>query len=198
MSNTSPEQSRQTQFGRGAAANDSAVDADNEAVPAADTEQPANNRRKPHMRSRMARGGMVRFFNFLMTLAVLGAIGFFVAVWYSKTEFVARGPLSAATTFTVPKGASFNSIVPGLEAKRIIKPQGPLRVFVRGVQAAGKASELKAGEFAFEPGMSMQDVMLQLTDGRSIEYPLTLPEGLTSYQIMERSHLPAIPLHLTD
>ncbi|MCJ8310211.1 MAG: endolytic transglycosylase MltG [Rhizobiaceae bacterium] len=140
----------------------------------------------PVKRSARARGGMVRFFNFLMTLALFGAITFVGIIWYGKTEFEAPGPLAESTTFTVPKGATFASIVPGLEAKNIIKKQGPLRVFTRGVRAAGQGSALKAGEFAFTPGMSMRAVMQQLTEGRAIEYSITFPEGWTSFRIMER------------
>ena len=140
----------------------------------------------PSRRSDKARGTMVRFFNFILTLLFLGAIGFVGAVWYGKTQFEATGPLAKEETFVVPKGASFASIIPGLEQKKIIPQQGPLRVFLRGVRAAGKSSALKAGEFGFTPGMSMREVMMQLTEGRSIQYALTFPEGWTSLRIMER------------
>ena len=141
---------------------------------------------RKNRRSRSARGMMVRFFNFLLTLAIIGAVTFAGMVWHGKNKFEAKGPLQAATTFEVPKGASFRSIIPGLEKAGIIEEQGVLRVFMRGVQAAGKASKLKAGEFGFKPNMSMREVMLELTEGRSIEYSLTFPEGWTSYRIMER------------
>ena len=144
---------------------------------------------------------MVRFFNFLLTMAIVGAIAFAGMVWHGKNKFEAKGPLQAGTTFEVPKGASFRSIIPGLEKAGIIEEQGILRVFMRGVQAAGKGDKLKAGEFGFTPQMSMREVMLQLTEGRSIEYSLTFPEGWTSYRIMERigadttlvGDIPAIP-----
>ena len=140
----------------------------------------------PVKRSSRARGSMVRFFNFLMTLALFGAIFFVGIIWYGKTEFESPGPLAEATTFTVPKGATFSSIVPGLVEKNIIKQQGPLRVFTQGVRVVGQASGLKAGEFVFTPGMSMRAVMEQLTEGRAIEYSITFPEGWTSFRIMDR------------
>ncbi|MEE9376214.1 MAG: endolytic transglycosylase MltG [Rhizobiaceae bacterium] len=140
----------------------------------------------PVLRSKKARGTLVRFFNFLMTLAFLGAVGFVGNVWYTKTQFEAKGPLAEPATFVVPKGASFNSIIPGLEAKGIIPKQGIMRVFKRGVSSSGKSSALKAGEFAFTPAMSMREVMTQLTDGRSIEYSLGFPEGWTTHKMMQR------------
>lgn len=140
----------------------------------------------PTSRSSRARSTMVRFFNFLLTIAFLGAIAFVAFIWYGKSQFDAPGPLAKEETFVVPKGATFSSIIPGLEEKNIISAQGPLRVFVRGVRAAGKSSALKAGEFGFTPGMSMRQVMMQLTEGRSIQYSLTFPEGWTSQRMMER------------
>ncbi|MEP1205920.1 MAG: endolytic transglycosylase MltG [Rhizobiaceae bacterium] len=141
---------------------------------------------EPKRRSKRARGGFVRFFNFLMTLALVGAILFVGAIWYGKKEYDAPGPLQEETTYLVKKGATFSSIIPDLEAKNIIKRQGPLRVFSRGIKASGKGSGLKAGEFAFAPGMSMREVVKQLTEGRAIEYRITFPEGWTSFQILER------------
>jgi len=143
----------------------------------------------------------VRFFNFLMTQAILAVVGFIGVLWYSHFQFDQPGPLAAQTTFEVPKGATFSSIVPGLEKKGIIPKQGVLRVFVRGVKNAGKSSQLKAGEFSFAPAMSMRDVMDQVTSGRAIQHTVTLPEGWTSYKIMERiqfsdiltGELPPIP-----
>ena len=144
--------------------------------------------RRPHKssRSKKARSTTVRFFNFLLTLAFVGVVAFVAMVWYGKEKFDEPGPLRTATTFDVPKGATFNSIVPGLEAKSIIPEQGPFRVFVRGVQAAGKSGDLKVGEYGFKPGMSMRQVMLELTEGKPITYSVTFPEGWTSYKILER------------
>ncbi len=140
----------------------------------------------PRKRSKSARSTTVRFFNFLLTLAFVGVAVFAGMIWFGKQQFDQPGPLAAATTFDVPKGATFNSIVPGLEAKNIIPTQGPLRVFVRGVQAAGKAGDLKVGEYGFQAGMSMRQVMLELTEGKPITYTITFPEGWTSYKMMER------------
>ena len=156
----------------------------------------------PPLRSKKARGALVRFFNFLMTLAFVVAVLFVASIWYGKTQFEATGPLSESTTFVVPKGASFVSIIPGLEAKGIISKQGIMRVFKNGVSSAGKSSELKAGEFAFAPGMSMREVMTQLTEGRAINYSLTFPEGWTSHKMMQRiaasdilvGDMPSIPI----
>lgn len=137
-------------------------------------------------RSSWARSGMVRFFNLIMTLAIICVVGFIGLIWYSDKSFDETGPLREEATIEIRRGATFTSIIPDLEAKNIIPQQGPLRIFIRGVRSANKTSALKAGEFAIQPGMSMRQVMNHLTEGRSIQHTVTLPEGWTSYQIMER------------
>ncbi|MEL6752258.1 MAG: endolytic transglycosylase MltG [Pseudomonadota bacterium] len=137
-------------------------------------------------RSRGARNPLVWGLNLLLSAAFLGALVFAAAFWYGSQRFDAPGPLAEATTFTVPQGASFRSIASDLAEAKIIEAPGPLRIFTRGVTASGKGRDLQAGEFAFSPGMSMRDVMNVLTEGRAIEYRITLPEGLTSYQMIER------------
>ncbi|MEL6744057.1 MAG: endolytic transglycosylase MltG [Pseudomonadota bacterium] len=137
--------------------------------------------------TRRRSGGMfVRIFSFMLTLALIGAVAAVGLVLHGDRQFDEAGPLQEATTFEVPRGATFTSIIPGLEQKNIIPKQGILRVFLRGVQANGKASSLKAGEFAFDPGMSMRQVMTELTEGQAIEYRITFPEGWTSLRMLER------------
>ncbi len=137
-------------------------------------------------RSRKARNPLVFIFSGLFTFAILGAMLVASYFWYMQNEFTAEGPLAEPTTYTVQKGANFSSIAGELAAQDIIKQQDFLKVFTTGVQRAGRDRDLQTGEFAFTPGMSMRDVMEELVDGTPIQYRLTLPEGLTSYQMVER------------
>lgn len=137
-------------------------------------------------RSRFARSGFVRLASFMLTLVFLGVLGFGAVIWYGKTEFEKPGPLSQAATVVVKPGTGLNIVTAQLEEKGIIPEQGAMQIFKRGVQASGKDKSIKAGEFGFKPGMSMQQVMLELTEGKPITYSITLPEGLTSYQIIQR------------
>jgi len=45
---------------------------------------------------------------------------------------------------------------------------------------------MKAGEYIFQPQMSMYDVMETIRSGKGILHKVTLPEGLTVFQIFER------------
>src|SRR5271163_3515664 len=50
----------------------------------------------------------------------------------------------------------------------------------------GNRGALKRGEYAFKAGMSMNDIENELVAHRVVRYKLTIPEGLTSEQIIQR------------
>ncbi|MEZ5801183.1 MAG: endolytic transglycosylase MltG [Nitratireductor sp.] len=54
------------------------------------------------------------------------------------------------------------------------------------MRAYRASSSLKAGEYAFNPGMSMFEVMDTIRSGKGVVYKVTLPEGLTVHQIFQR------------
>ncbi len=134
-------------------------------------------------RSSGARNKLVVFFNFVISSAMLLAIGAGVAVYFGAREFDSPGPLKNEITVQVKKGAGLDKISRMLEAKGIIDQ--PL-IFKYGVRAYHAQGKLQAGEYAFKPAMSMRQVMTTLTSGKAIQHAFTAPEGLTSVQIMQR------------
>jgi UPF0755 protein len=137
----------------------------------------------PPKRSRQARNGIVVFFNFLMSMLVLVALGLFAGIYFGKLRFEEPGPLQSARTVVVKEGSSLARIAEQLEAAGVIDSELLFRIGVRGYGVAGS---LKPGEYAFTPGMSMYDVMETIRTGKGILYKITFPEGLTSYQIVEK------------
>jgi UPF0755 protein len=59
-------------------------------------------------------------------------------------------------------------------------------VFIGGVFALNARSELKAGEYLFPKGASVKDVVETIVEGKVVQHQLTVPEGLTSEQIVAR------------
>jgi UPF0755 protein len=55
-----------------------------------------------------------------------------------------------------------------------------------GGWTGGKPLQLKAGEYELQPGTSMRLVAEILAEGKSLLYRVTIPEGLTSQQIVDR------------
>lgn len=137
----------------------------------------------PPKRSRMARNQTVVFLNFLMSLLVFGALAGGAAFWVGKLRFEETGPLTKARTVIIEEGSGLNTIAGKLQSAGIISSDF---IFSHGVKAYNAAGDLKAGEYAFKPGMSMRQVMETIRSGKGIVHKVSIPEGLTSFQIMQR------------
>lgn len=114
---------------------------------------------------------------FLVVLLVVAAAG---AVVWEQVRFYAPGPRAAKGTETVvliEPGTGVNGISERLAAAHVI--DNPL-LFRAGVRLRGEAAKLKAGEYAIPSAASMSDIADILIAGKSIEYKLTVAEGLTS------------------
>ncbi|KQT52923.1 MULTISPECIES: endolytic transglycosylase MltG [unclassified Aureimonas] len=137
----------------------------------------------PPRRSRGARNQIVVFFNFLFSAALVILLCAAAIVYWGKTEFEGPGPLTEQASLLVPRSSSLESIASNLERSGIISDA---RIFEYGVRFSGVAGQLKAGEYGFEPGSSMRDVMEKLQSGSSILYSVAIPEGWTIQQIYDR------------
>jgi UPF0755 protein len=133
-------------------------------------------------RSRQRRG-FVDFVNALLTLVVLGLLvagGLFL---YGVHSFYAAGPLKADTNFVVEKGNSLATVAERLEAQGLIDNR---YIFEIGSWASKKQGALKAGEFRLAANASMADVLTELTEGKPIQHGVTIPEGFTVAQVVDR------------
>lgn len=149
---------------------------------------PANPRgRRPRRESRKVKG-FVRFVSGVMTtlLLALGLLGGVGVLLYR--QFEQPGPLEVSRTIAIPKGDGRIEIAERLEREGIISSRWVfmLNHLMRSRFGAQKAGELKAGDYEFKKNASMSQVLDTLIEGRSILQKLTIPEGLTSQQIVER------------
>jgi UPF0755 protein len=97
------------------------------------------------------------------------------------------GPLAAAQTVVIPKGASSNDIAERLEREGVISSHWTFMLNYLAQNRFGrKETVLKHGEYLFKQGVSIRDVMEILSEGKSVLYKVTIPEGLTSNQIVDR------------
>ena len=133
-------------------------------------------------RSRYARNGWVVVFNFFFSVAILSLLAAGAALYWGGREYVAAGPLEQSTRVIIPKGTGLRDIGDNLSRNNVIK--SPF-LFWASVSLQKKASQLKAGEYFFEKGTSMRDVVAKLIEGKAVIYKVTLPEGLTSQQIVK-------------
>ena len=72
-----------------------------------------------------------------------------------------------------------SQIARDLEAAGIIADQKLFRLYARYRKLD---SGLHAGEYEFQPGISMEDVLAQLVAGKTVLRFVTIPEGLTSHE----------------
>ncbi|MEX0627869.1 MAG: endolytic transglycosylase MltG [Cucumibacter sp.] len=126
---------------------------------------------------------ILQFLNGLLMLAVLGiAIGV-ATVLFAMNRFYAEGPLIAETTFMVERGNGLSEVASRLADAGIIENSW---IFRFGGVALKKQSEIKAGEFRIAARSSMAGVLDELTEGHPILHQVTIPEGFTSWQVVER------------
>lgn len=91
------------------------------------------------------------------------------------------GPLGEETAVVVPSGADLGAISRELARAGVV---GHAAAFAVAVRVTGNARRLRAGEFAFAPGMTMREVADHLAEGAFVQRRLTVPEGLTTAEIV--------------
>ncbi len=134
-------------------------------------------------RSDQARSPVVRFFSGLFTLAVLGVLGLGALFYFGRQEFVAPGPLAADAIVSIPAGSGVEGIASALQSRGVISNSW---LFIAAAQLSGESARLKAGEFAFRAGASMRAVMATIVSGQVVQHTVTIPEGLSSAQVVQR------------
>jgi UPF0755 protein len=113
-------------------------------------------------------------------VATIAALG--ILAW-GYAEFTRPGPLTAPRVVVIPSGSGLERIGNTLLANGVI--QHP-RIFALGAKLSGEARSLKAGEYRFTEGVSPRDVMAILKSGATVVRRLTLAEGLTVFQVVEK------------
>jgi UPF0755 protein len=102
---------------------------------------------------------------------------------YAHLKFTRPGPLAADKTFQVERGGGVLGIAAELEKAGIISSAN---VFAAAATATSKRGRLKPGEYLFKRAMSMRDVLALIVSGKIITYKVTIPEGWTTAQALDR------------
>jgi UPF0755 protein len=137
----------------------------------------------PPPRSRAARHPLVVFLNFLLTIVVVAVVGAGGAIFFGKMQFEREGGLDQPRSVTIERGTDVAGIADLLQRAGAISSKW---IFVAGVWFSGEQSNLKAGEYLVPAHASMRQIMESMVAGRGILYSISIPEGLTSKQIVDR------------
>ena len=120
---------------------------------------------------------LARALVFLVVLAAVIAGG---VAWFVHA-YRAPGPLTAPVTLVIERGSGLTSIAARLEEAGVV---GNRWVFLAGIALEGGDRNLKAGEYAFAPGTSPAEAADLLARGSNVSHKITIPEGLTSAEIV--------------
>ncbi|MGO3930798.1 endolytic transglycosylase MltG [Rhodopseudomonas pseudopalustris] len=138
----------------------------------------------PPKRSDRARSPLVIIGNAIITILLvlmIGAGGIYV---YGKQKIEAAGPLQEDKVVNIPQRAGLGDIAEILQREGVI--ENNRWAFIGSVLALKARSELKPGEYSFHKKASLRDVIGTIVEGKVVQHTVTIPEGLTSEQIVAR------------
>ena len=101
---------------------------------------------------------------------------------FARQHYLQAGPLKAPVILVIEKGAGVPAIGAQLADAGVIETDLDLIVAAR---LTGRSRGLKAGEYEFPSAISLSGVFDLLESGRTVIHRLTVPEGLTSTQVVE-------------
>lgn len=145
--------------------------------------EPSRAPERPNRAERVRFHPLISIMNGLLTLVFIMLIGLGGLVYFLKVQFDKPGPLQTSATMVVPKGQGVNFIAARLEREGIITDK---TVFVASVFYFRAQSKLKAGEYQFPKHASMRDVLDRMVEGKAILHSVSIPEGFTSAQVVQR------------
>lgn len=113
----------------------------------------------------------------LVVLAILigGGVAYFLHLYR------APGPLQAPVTLVIDRGRGLTAITTQLEENGVIANRW---IMLAGVVLDGGDRNFKAGEYAFPAGISPAAAADLLARGGNVTHKITVPEGLTSADIV--------------
>lgn len=118
------------------------------------------------------------FLLFLCLMLLAGGLGYgFFAFNLYKGK---NGPSTEETVVLLPRGSGLSTIVNRLDQAGVIDHPW---LFQLAVRLGGHDRALKAGEYAFSPGVTPDEIIAKLTEGKSMLRRLTVIEGQTVAEV---------------
>jgi len=137
----------------------------------------------PPRRSKSARHPLVIIGNAVLSLFVLLAVLTGALLYVGNQQFDAPGPLPQDRIVIIPHGSGIRDIAEVLNREGVIDQPW---IFIGGVLVLKAREDLKAGEYQFRAHASLRDVVATIVDGKVVAHQISVPEGVTSEQIVAR------------
>src|SRR6202171_2129228 len=138
----------------------------------------------PPKRSDRARNPFVVVGNAIIPIILVLMIGAGGGDFYGRQKNEAPGPLAGDKIVNMPSRAGMTDIADTLQREGVI--DNNRWAFIGAVFALKARSELKPGEYLFQKNASLRDVIGTMVEGKVVQHSVTIPEGLTSEQIVGR------------
>ena len=139
---------------------------------------------RPPLRSQRARNPLVMIGNAIMTLLIISMIVVGAVFFYGKQIIEAKGPLTEDKIVNIPARAGMTDIDDILLRNGVITADR--WTFIAAVVALNARAGLKSGEYLFQKNATLRDVINTVVEGKVVQHAVTIPEGLTSEQIVAR------------
>ena len=121
--------------------------------------------------------------NAIFTVLIVVSVAVGGALYVGKQRFEAPGPLTEDKVVNIPRGLGIRDIADLLQREGVIDQPW---VFIGGVLVLKARGDLKHGEYQFTKGASLADVVNTIVENKVVQHALTIPEGLTSEQIVAK------------
>ena len=112
-------------------------------------------------------------------IAIAGGL----AYSYGKNRLEAPGPLDRDKIVNIPRGLGLREIADLLTRENVIEQPW---VFIPAVVVLKAKDDLKYGEYKFTKQVSVRETIETIVEGKVVQRAFTIPEGLTSEQIVAR------------
>jgi UPF0755 protein len=142
-------------------------------APPAPPAPPPPSKRRPTL------SALSGFLSFLLVAAIAAAIG----VGFGQQKIREPGPLREDKVLFIAPRTEVPEILGQLEREGVIDTPILLNL---ALWLEGNRSNVKAGEYLFKREASLRDVIDTLVSGKQVLHSITIPEGLTSEQIVQR------------
>ncbi len=138
----------------------------------------------PPRRSQRARNPFVVIGNAIITIVLVLMVGAGLVYYYGRQTIEAAGPLQEDKVVNIPSRAGMADIAEVLQREGVIDSNR--WAFIGAVFAMKARSDLKPGEYNFQKNASLREVIATIVEGKVVQHSVTIPEGLTSEQILGR------------
>ena len=118
----------------------------------------------------------------MKNIIVLFLLFFGIIIWQTKTRIYQPGPLTESVYVIIAKGSGTSAVAKELADAGVIKSP---YLFKLAARIFGLDKKLKAGEYLFPPMTSMEQAIKKLSSGDIVYRKITLPEGLTTAQMLD-------------